>query len=75
MVGNRPQTCAELGDLAMQVSQAKSVSKVSALAVAEHDVSKEQMELVATDLKPMVCEDEPGQQEGVSSTLRLPDVA
>ena len=26
-------------------------------------------------LCPMVCEDEPGQQEGVSSTLRLPDVA
>ena len=60
----------------MQMSQAKSFSKVQAVAVDKrNDVSTGQTELSATDLKPRVSETERSQQEGVSSTLCLPDIA
>ena len=73
---NSSQTCADLVGLFTQMSQAKSFSHAPALAVDGcDDVSKGETELLAIDLKPRVCENEPSQQEGVSSTLCLPDVA
>ena len=68
--------CADLGGLFMQMSQAKSFSKVPEIAVDGcSDVSTGQTELLATDLKPQMSMTNPSQQEGVSSGLRLPEIA
>ena len=60
----------------MQVSQSKSSSKIPVDAAGRsNDVSEGQPDLLGTDWKPKGPEIEPSQQEGVSSTLCLPDVA
>lgn len=75
-MGNNSQACADPDCLFMQVSQARSSSEIPAVAVSKYsDVSEGQAELLVTDLKPKISEIELSQQEGASSTVRLPDVA
>lgn len=74
MVGNSSQACANPDCLLLQVSQAKSSSEIAAVDKYS-DVSEGQTEVPVTSLKPKIPEIELSQQEGVSSTLRLPDVA
>lgn len=60
----------------MQMSQAKSSNEVLATAVEGcNDVSTGQTELLASGLKPRISMNEPSQSEGVSSALRLPEIA
>lgn len=74
VVGNSCQACANPDCLFMQVSQARSSSETAAVDKYT-DVSEGQTDFAVTSLKPKIPEIELSQQEGVSSTLRLPDVA